>query len=244
MRLLPLAIGLLLTLPAALALVPTASAARELPPLVGVCVDDVTSERCFRDGWICVGFSYQVPQCVHRIDIACTEICSPCTDIACELSAQGPVVPVGVCVAKESDEYGCFRDSDVCVSAFSWVPQCADVPCYRPNDCFETRDPCDLLCAEPCDFGCDSASAGPGGLVGVCVDDVTRDGCYDGAWICLEVSRLVPFCVDHLPVRSASSPWDCMDYYRETEVGPVRIVERSSCDIEVYVNGQGGDILA
>lgn len=40
-------------------------------PLVGVCVDDVTGPGCYRDAWICVGFSYQIPFCVDHVEVAC-----------------------------------------------------------------------------------------------------------------------------------------------------------------------------
>lgn len=41
-----------------------------LPPLVGVCVAGVTTAgQCWRDHDACVGFSYQVPQCVDGPDV-------------------------------------------------------------------------------------------------------------------------------------------------------------------------------
>lgn len=57
------------------AFLPTAAAKPDLPPLVGVCVDEVTAEDCFRGAWICVGFSYQVPQCVPHQTIVCGAPC-------------------------------------------------------------------------------------------------------------------------------------------------------------------------
>ncbi len=35
----------------------------------GVCIADADT-TCFRDGAVCVGFSYQVPQCVPKQSIA------------------------------------------------------------------------------------------------------------------------------------------------------------------------------
>lgn len=94
---------------------PSASAAApDLPPLVSVCIDGTTSDGCYRNAWICVGFSYQIPACVDPI----------------EVSAAPPSLPVAVC-AKEN---ACFGGNDVCFSAFSWVPQCAQIPypCESP----------------------------------------------------------------------------------------------------------------
>lgn len=36
-----------------------------------------------------------------------------------------------------------------------------------------------------------------------------------------------------IPVASAAPHYECMDYYRETHVGPYIIVQRSSCQVEI-----------
>ena len=51
-----------------------ATDAPDLPP-AGVCVDQVTHDGCWRENWICVGFSYQVPQCVEHVTIVCGVPC-------------------------------------------------------------------------------------------------------------------------------------------------------------------------
>lgn len=67
------------------AFLPVASAAErpDLPP-VYVCVAAVNGP-CWHGGDVCVGFSYQIPQCVYT-GLVCTEICSPCTYIQCEIA--------------------------------------------------------------------------------------------------------------------------------------------------------------
>lgn len=88
-------------------LLPSASATDpvDLPPLVGVCVDGVTAPSCDDDAWICVGFSYQVPQCVEHQAILCDMPCDidpsgipdPCEteyfDCVCYICDELPVEP-------------------------------------------------------------------------------------------------------------------------------------------------------
>ena len=66
---------------------PLASAGPTLPPLVGFCVDGVRD--CWGSDFACVGFSYQVPQCVEDPSLVCTETCNPCMWLQCE-PASGP----------------------------------------------------------------------------------------------------------------------------------------------------------
>lgn len=77
-------VAMLLALPV-VALATPASAAQELPPLVGVCVKGVTSADCFRQADVCVGFSYQVPQCVDApcYPIDCIIIQKPDAHVQC-----------------------------------------------------------------------------------------------------------------------------------------------------------------
>ena len=66
---------------------PVASATdADLPPLVGFCVDGVRD--CWGSDIVCVGFSYQVPQCVEDPGFTCTETCNPCMTIECEPASE------------------------------------------------------------------------------------------------------------------------------------------------------------
>lgn len=64
-------------------LVPSAAATSpDLPPLVGYCVDGV-HEGCWGSDIVCVGISYQMPQCVEEPrgipDVECARsVCDPC----------------------------------------------------------------------------------------------------------------------------------------------------------------------
>jgi len=98
------------------------------------------------------------------------------------------------------------------------------------------------------------ASAAPPQLVGVCVDGVNSDGCYGRHDVCIEVSRMVPFCVDTgiecteacnpcMTIQCDAAtlqggPGYCMYYYYEVDTGVVRYVQRDSCHSEIYVNGE------
>ena len=77
------AIATLLALPALVLAAPAAAYDPDLPPLVGVCVKGVTGADCFRHADACVGFSYQVPQCVD----------APCYPVDC-VSVQSPEDPI------------------------------------------------------------------------------------------------------------------------------------------------------
>ncbi|MGQ0534701.1 MAG: hypothetical protein ACT4PT_01365 [Methanobacteriota archaeon] len=60
----------------------------------------------------------------------------------------GPLVDV--CVAGVTDP-SCWPGKDVCVYAFSWVPVCADIPCYNPGDCVACGEELAWLCRlDPC----------------------------------------------------------------------------------------------
>ena len=171
----------LLALAALVSTAPLASATSPPSPgpLVGVCVDGVTSDGCYGGAWICVGFSYQVPFCVEHPVITCTELCSPCTWIHCPALAD-------VCVAGVTDP-DCYGYHDVCVSVSRQVPICADVPdveCSRV-----VCDPCYVLI--DCDPLPPIAASGPEPQclywyweldTGV-VRYVHRDSCHSELWV-------------------------------------------------------------
>jgi hypothetical protein len=90
-----------------------------LPPLVGACVDGVTTEYgCYRGKDVCVWFSLQVPQCV---DV-------PCWDGSC-IATHDPLPGqplVGVCVDGKTTQYGCYGGHDVCIGFSYQIPFCVD----------------------------------------------------------------------------------------------------------------------
>lgn len=123
-------------------------------------------------------------------------------------AAYAPIepIPVGYCVGVER----CSGGTDACVGAFHWVPQCVDA--------------CDE-CVTP------AVPAGPP-LVSVCVEGRTDPSCYGYHSVCVEVSRMVPKCVDLDQVQKR-----CLDYYFDFAAGPVYYRQPSSCTRELYVNG-------
>lgn len=133
-------------------------------PGPGACIDGVTADECWPGGDVCFyGGSRTAPVCK---DVPCRQECislsycvffkgdacrgylacvgnlcvvDPCYTTMCFAApaADPNVVPVGAC-AKEN---GCWGQHDVCVSAFSWVPQCADVPRPCEHPYFECASP-------------------------------------------------------------------------------------------------------
>lgn len=123
-----------LAAPSALAAPPS------IPPLVGVCIEGVTHDGCYRGNWVCVTVSLQVPQCIAQPPITCTgKLCDPCTAIDCD----GIEDTVSVCVAGTTDPT-CYGYNDVCVEVSDMVPVCAN-----PDlECTEACDPCMRLRCE------------------------------------------------------------------------------------------------
>ena len=102
----------------------------------------------------------------------------------------GAIEPFLYACVKGVNAPDCSDHSDVCVTGFHWVPQCADARCYPVGECVAPAMCAD--CVPP--------------LVGVCVAGVTAPGCYDGQDACVGFSYQVPFCVD-LPDVSCAEPF-------------------------------------
>ncbi|HWG91819.1 MAG TPA: hypothetical protein VNZ52_13300, partial [Candidatus Thermoplasmatota archaeon] len=107
---------------------------------VGVCVEGVTAASCFREGDVCVGFSYQVPQCVEAACfpqpgecISIEQVCTPAYSPAHPIYIRSHCLPpTGAAAGVEC--YDIYWSRDVGPVTVGMRNSCSPFVEYNGND--------------------------------------------------------------------------------------------------------------
>lgn len=161
------------------ALVPQAGATTPVQqPLVGVCVDGVKDPGCYDGGWICVGFSYQIPFCVEHLPIAVEQPPAvSCTELVA-VGAAGAVCYVG------GKQVGPVATCEACYPAIYVV--CTESTTGQPVTCRAHPEVTAQGSSTPPVYSCNAATK----------------PCENGATACFAISQQVPHCVNVDPILS------------------------------------------